>query len=224
MELADYAMTSILCRLYSAVNDRRTEQLPSKPRPIAVEAPAVFILKVRIMFKGMRFEVLKAVKMSVLALWAVTPCGLVRWLQFLSQWTLCTVTAVFSICTSYFQDRSRGSSGSIVWLRAGWSVRSPTEAEDFSSILCVQTGSGANPASYPMGTGGPFPGGKAQPGRDADLSPHLVKQKKSKAVPLHAMEAREGRGGIAPTHSYLVPRLRMSRSYTSSPSKRLHGV
>jgi hypothetical protein len=31
----------------------------------------------------------------------------------------------------------------------------------------------AHPASYPMGTG-PFPGGKARPGRDANHSPHLV--------------------------------------------------
>jgi hypothetical protein len=36
---------------------------------------------------------------------------------------------------------------------------------------CVQTGSGAHPASYPTGTGVPFPGGKARPGRDADHSP-----------------------------------------------------
>jgi hypothetical protein len=50
-------------------------------------------------------------------------------------------------------------------------VRSPTEAEDFSSSPCVQTGSEAHPASYPMGTGGHFPGGKARPGRDADHSP-----------------------------------------------------
>jgi hypothetical protein len=50
-------------------------------------------------------------------------------------------------------------------------VRSPTEAEDFSSSLCVQTGSGTHLASCPMGTGGPFPGGKARPGRDADHSP-----------------------------------------------------
>jgi hypothetical protein len=50
-------------------------------------------------------------------------------------------------------------------------VRSPTEAEDFSSSLCVQTGSGAHPAPCPMGTGGPFPGGKARPRRDADHSP-----------------------------------------------------
>jgi hypothetical protein len=50
-------------------------------------------------------------------------------------------------------------------------VRSPAGAKDFSSILCVQTGSGAHPASCPMVPGGPFPGGKARPGRDADHSP-----------------------------------------------------
>jgi hypothetical protein len=49
-------------------------------------------------------------------------------------------------------------------------VRSPTGTEDFSSSPIVQTGSEAHPASYPMGTGGPFPGGKARPGRDADHS------------------------------------------------------
>jgi hypothetical protein len=50
-------------------------------------------------------------------------------------------------------------------------VVSPTEAEDFSSNLCVQTGSGAHPASCTIGTGGSFPGGKGRPGRDADHSP-----------------------------------------------------
>jgi hypothetical protein len=49
-------------------------------------------------------------------------------------------------------------------------VRSPTGA-DFSSSPCVQTGFGAHPASYPMGTGDSFPGGKARSGRDADYSP-----------------------------------------------------
>jgi hypothetical protein len=43
--------------------------------------------------------------------------------------------------------------------------------KDFSSSLCVQTGSGAHPASCKLGTGGSFPGAKAQPGRDADHSP-----------------------------------------------------
>jgi hypothetical protein len=72
--------------------------------------------------------------------------------------------------------------------------RSPARAKDFSSSLCVQTGSGAHPASCTMGTGGPFSGGKARHRRDADHSPHLL------------------------------PRLRLSRSYTSSPPKRSHGV
>jgi hypothetical protein len=53
-------------------------------------------------------------------------------------------------------------------------VRSPGKAKNFSSSLCVQTSSATHPASYPMGTEGPFPGGKARPGRDADHSPHPV--------------------------------------------------
>jgi hypothetical protein len=44
------------------------------------------------------------------------------------------------------------------------------EAADFSSSLCVQTGSGARPAFCTMGAGGPFPEAKARPGRDADHS------------------------------------------------------
>jgi hypothetical protein len=50
-------------------------------------------------------------------------------------------------------------------------IRSPAEAKDFSSSLCVQTSCGAHPASYPMGSGGSFPGVKARPGRDSDHSP-----------------------------------------------------
>jgi hypothetical protein len=45
-------------------------------------------------------------------------------------------------------------------------VRSPTGAKDFSSNFCVQTGSGAHPASCPTGTGD-----KARPGCDPDRSP-----------------------------------------------------
>jgi hypothetical protein len=50
-------------------------------------------------------------------------------------------------------------------------VRSPAGVKDSSSNLCVQTGSGAHPASCIMGTEGPFRGAKARPGRDADHSP-----------------------------------------------------
>jgi hypothetical protein len=69
--------------------------------------------------------------------------------------------------------RSRGSSGSIVSdYRLDDRGSIPTGAEDFSSSLRVQTGSGAaHPASLTMGTGGPFPGGKARSGCDADHSP-----------------------------------------------------
>jgi hypothetical protein len=62
----------------------------------------------------------------------------------------------------------------------------------FSSNL--QTGSGAHPASYTIGIGGPFPGPK------------------------------RGRSLTLPTHSHLVPRSRMNRSYTSSSPKRQHFV
>jgi hypothetical protein len=53
-------------------------------------------------------------------------------------------------------------------------VRSRQGAKDFSSSLCVQTGSGAHPASCPLSTGVLSPGVKARPGREADHSPHLV--------------------------------------------------
>jgi hypothetical protein len=74
--------------------------------------------------------------------------------------------------------RSRVSSGSIVsdygLHDRAIEVRSTAGVKDVSSNLYVQTGSGAHPASCTMGIGGPFPGGKAGPGRDADHSPPIV--------------------------------------------------
>jgi hypothetical protein len=71
--------------------------------------------------------------------------------------------------------REPSSSGSVV---SGYGlddraneVHSPQRRKGFSCNLCVQTGSGAHPASCTMGTGGPFPAVKARPGRDADHSP-----------------------------------------------------
>jgi hypothetical protein len=71
--------------------------------------------------------------------------------------------------------RIRGSSVSIV---SGYGlddraigIRSQAVAKDFSSSLCVQTGSGATQPPVQSVPGGPFPGGKARPGRDADHSP-----------------------------------------------------
>jgi hypothetical protein len=43
----------------------------------------------------------------------------------------------------------------------GYRVRFPAEAGNFSLHHHVQNGSGAHPASYPMGARGFFPGGKA---------------------------------------------------------------
>jgi hypothetical protein len=78
------------------------------------------------------------------------------------------------ICV-YYIYMNRVSSGSVESVYGlddrAIGVRSPAGAKDFSYTLFVQTGSGAHPASCTMCTGGPFPGAKAQPGRDADYSP-----------------------------------------------------
>jgi hypothetical protein len=57
-----------------------------------------------------------------------------------------------------------------VSLRAGRPAFGSRQGEEFSLLLSTQTGSGAHPASYPMGTGGAVPGVK-RPGREADHSP-----------------------------------------------------
>jgi hypothetical protein len=100
------------------------------------------------------------------------------------------VTFASIVCIACFFLESR-SSGSIV---PGYGLDDrgdrgsvPDKGKEFSSSLCVQTGSGAHPASCTMGTGGPFPRGKTRPESDADNSPHLM------------------------------PRSWMSRSYTSFP-------
>jgi hypothetical protein len=92
----------------------------------------------------------------------------------------------------FVMEEGRGP-GSSVSILSGYEVddraievRSPAEAKD------IPLASVSRPSLGP--TGGPFPGGKVRPGRDADHSPHLV------------------------------PRSRISRSYTSSPPKRNHGV
>jgi hypothetical protein len=94
--------------------------------------------------------------------------------------------------------RSRGSSVSIVSDYGlddrAIGVISPAGAKDFSSSLCIQTGSEAHLASSTMGTGGPFP------------------------------RTNRGRGVTLTTHPHLIPRSGMSKSCTYSPPKRLRGV
>jgi hypothetical protein len=62
------------------------------------------------------------------------------------------------------------------------------DSNEFSNWYYIIKAFEAHPASCPMGTRGPFHGGKARPGCDADQSPRLV------------------------------PRSRMSRSYIFSPT------
>jgi hypothetical protein len=62
---------------------------------------------------------------------------------------------------------------SVQCLATGWTTGRPRfdpwqRRKDFSYSLCVQTGSGAHPASCTMDTGGPLPGAKARLRRDAD--------------------------------------------------------
>jgi hypothetical protein len=83
-----------------------------------------------------------------------------------------------------------------VWLRAGRPGDRgsiPSRGERIFSLASAQTGSGAHPTPCTMGTGGPFPG------------------------------VKRCRGVTLTTHPHLVSRLRMNRSYNSSPPKRLHG-
>jgi hypothetical protein len=55
------------------------------------------------------------------------------------------------------------SSCMLIGIATGWTagVRFPAGARDISLLHSFQTGSGAHPASYPMGTGSCFSGGKA---------------------------------------------------------------
>jgi hypothetical protein len=86
---------------------------------------------------------------------------------------------------------SRGRSVSIAsdYELDNWMTRvwSPAGAKDFSSSLCIQTGCGAYPASY-----------------------QWVLEVLSPGV-------KHGWGVMLTTHPHLMPRSRMSRSYTSSP-------
>jgi hypothetical protein len=92
-------------------------------------------------------------------------------------------------CKLYSNIHRPGVAQSVQCLTISWTagVRSPAEAKDTSSSPCVQTSSEAHPASYPVGTRGPFPG------------------------------VKHGRGMTLTTHPHLIPRSITSRSYTSSP-------
>jgi hypothetical protein len=56
------------------------------------------------------------------------------------------------------RDQSWDSAGGIA---TGYGLDESWWGQEFSILHSVQTGSGVHPTSYPMGTGGFFPGGKA---------------------------------------------------------------
>jgi hypothetical protein len=84
-------------------------------------------------------------------------------------------SSVSIVCNYGLEDRANG-------------IRSPAQARDFFSSLFGQNGSGAHPASCPMGTG--------------VLSPAV----------------KRGRGVTLTIQHYLVPRARMSRSVRPLPT------
>jgi len=74
-------------------------------------------------------------------------------------------------------------------LGAGWSgFLVPVGAGNFSLHEVVQTGSGTHPASYPMGTRGSFPGGKAAREWSWTLtSPYSAEVKECVELYLHSL-------------------------------------
>jgi hypothetical protein len=76
----------------------------------------------------------------------------------------------------------------------GSRVRFPEGAGNFSLHHRVQNGSGAHPASYPMGTRCYFPGVKL-PGREADNSPpSSVEVKECVELYIHSLNTPSWRG------------------------------
>jgi hypothetical protein len=104
----------------------------------------------------------------------IIPSGISRKVLYAFRFP-CVCCVPLSFDSSLYNCREPGSSVSILSSYGldyrAIKIRSPAEAKDYSYSLCVQTGSGAHPASCPVGTGGPFPGAKARPGRDAVHSP-----------------------------------------------------
>jgi hypothetical protein len=89
------------------------------------------------------------------------------------------------------QNRSWGKlSQYSAWPQTGRREFDPRQRQIIFPLACVQPGSEAHTASYPMATGG-----KGQPGRDADHAPSLSAEVKNDAIyplPLDAWMAVAG--------------------------------
>jgi hypothetical protein len=86
-------------------------------------------------------------------------------------WRFTTTLTCCILSGNCISCRSRWAQWYRAGLRGGWSVvRVPAGAGNFPLHHHVQTGSGAHPVSYPMGTRGSFPVGE-RPRREADHAP-----------------------------------------------------
>jgi hypothetical protein len=102
----------------------------------------------------------------------------------------------FCYCFFHLSNMWAGIAQSVSQLATGWMTKvSEFESwwdQEFLLLLVIQTGSGVHPTSYPMGTGGSFPGVK-RPGREADhWPPASAEVKKSwvyQSTPLYAFMA-----------------------------------
>jgi hypothetical protein len=85
--------------------------------------------------------------------------------------------------------------------------RSPADAKDFSSGLCVQTSSEAHSASYPMGAGGGFfPRVKRGRGVTLTSDPHLVSRSRMRSyTPLPLGVCMSVAGQLYFYFTYLCP-------------------
>jgi hypothetical protein len=76
----------------------------------------------------------------------------------------------------YNSEHVLSAQGSVVGIATGYELETEglefesRYGQEFSLLQIIQTSSGVHPTSYPMGTGGSFPGGKAAE-READHSP-----------------------------------------------------
>jgi hypothetical protein len=98
---------------------------------------------------------------------------------------------IFNCCMCLFWSKvvsavkQVGIAQTVYWQVTGWVVwvRFPA-VQDFSILHSIQTGSGAQPASYPMGSRGSFPRVKWQ-GCEADHSPPFSAKVKNGEPYLH---------------------------------------
>jgi hypothetical protein len=98
-----------------------------------------------------------------------------------------------------------------VLLRTGRPRFDPPQEQRIFSVVCVHTGAGAHPISYPVGTGGPFPRSKALPRRDADHSPPSGAEVKSPWRVAEQLHFVGKEGFVLRCHSFVAIKISSSK-------------